>query len=78
MRLDSVVAKYVGGFDPQGFARALAAHECEACGGGPIISVMLAAKLMGAREAVVLKYANSGDVTGDRSQVVGYLAAAIY
>ena len=46
----------------------------EACGGGPIIAAMIAAERMGANEARVLKYANSGDVTGDRSQVVGYSA----
>jgi AmmeMemoRadiSam system protein A len=35
---------------------------------------MIAAERMGARQATVLKYANSGDVTGDRSRVVGYSA----
>jgi len=43
-----------------------------------MVAVMLAAKALGANWAKVLKYANSGDVTGDRSSVVGYMAAAIY
>jgi AmmeMemoRadiSam system protein B len=47
-----------------------------ACGGGPVISVMLAARSRGAREGRVLKYAHSGEVSGDNSGVVGYLAAA--
>ncbi len=47
-----------------------------ACGGGPMISVMLAARSRGAREGRVLKYAHSGEVSGDNSGVVGYLAAA--
>ena len=34
------------------------------------------AKALGASEAVVLNYADSGDVSGDKSSVVGYLAAA--
>ncbi|MCG2768753.1 MAG: AmmeMemoRadiSam system protein B [Anaerolineae bacterium] len=77
LQLDGVVQKHVQEFDPEGLASALAAHRCEACGGGPMVTVMLAARSMGDSKAVVLKYANSGDVTGDHSQVVGYLAAAI-
>jgi AmmeMemoRadiSam system protein B len=46
----------------------------EACGGAPIVAAMIAAERMGANQAQVLKYANSGDVTGDRSRVVGYSA----
>jgi MEMO1 family protein len=46
----------------------------EACGGAPIVAAMIAAEKMGAKKAEVLKYANSGDVTGDRSRVVGYSA----
>jgi hypothetical protein len=48
----------------------------EACGGGPIIAAMIAAERLGATEAQILKYANTGDVTGDRSRVVGYGAVA--
>jgi len=77
LQLDGVVQQHVQEFDPEGLADALNAHRCEACGGGPMVTVMLAARSMGASEASVLRYANSGDVTGDRSQVVGYLAAAI-
>jgi MEMO1 family protein len=46
----------------------------EACGGAPIVAAMIAAERMGANQAQVLKYANSGDTTGDRSRVVGYSA----
>ena len=38
---------------------------------------MRAARLLGARDAVILNYADSGDVSGDKSSVVGYLAAAL-
>jgi AmmeMemoRadiSam system protein B len=38
---------------------------------------MRAAWLAGARDAVILNYADSGDVSGDKSSVVGYLAAAL-
>ena len=46
----------------------------EACGGAPIVAAMIAAERMGANQALVLKYANSGDITGDHSRVVGYSA----
>jgi AmmeMemoRadiSam system protein B/AmmeMemoRadiSam system protein A len=49
----------------------------EACGGGPIVAAMIAAERLGATRANVLKYANTGDVTGDRSRVVGYGAVAL-
>jgi AmmeMemoRadiSam system protein B len=49
-----------------------------ACGGGPMVSVMSAARLLGAHESEVLCYADSGDVSGDKSSVVGYLAAALW
>ena len=47
-----------------------------ACGGGPAIAVMKAAQRLGAQHGRVLRYAHSGQVSGDYSGVVGYLAAA--
>jgi hypothetical protein len=55
---------------------ALDAQPDHACGGGPTVAVMRAARALGARDAVVLQYADSGDVSGDKTAVVGYLAAA--
>lgn len=48
-----------------------------ACGGGPMIAVMLAARARGARDGRVLKYMHSGEISGDTSAVVGYLSAAL-
>jgi AmmeMemoRadiSam system protein B len=76
-RLDAVVVDHVSRFDPGGLQRALDARPEHACGGGPAVAVMRAAHHLGARDAVVLKYADSGDVSGDKSAVVGYLAAAL-
>jgi MEMO1 family protein len=47
------------------------------CGGGPIVAAMIAAERLGAHHAQILKYANSGDVTGEKSRVVGYGAVAL-
>lgn len=76
-RLDRVVIDHVSRFDADGLQRALTARPEHACGGGPTVAVMRAARQLGARDAVVLKYADSGDVSGDKSAVVGYLAAAL-
>lgn len=77
-RMDSKVARLIESFDIAGLNRALESGDSEACGGGPIMSAMLYAQAIGRATARVIKYANSGDVTGDRSSVVGYLAAVLY
>ncbi len=74
-KLDNKVMQQVLRFDPDGLMMALEAFPDHACGGGPTVSVMLAAKALGARDARVLKYGDSGDVSGDKDAVVGYLAA---
>jgi len=75
VQLDKVILDGIRMFDPQKLSRDLESGKGEACGGGPVIAVMVAAKELGANRAQVLKYLNSGDVTGDRSGVVGYAAA---
>ena len=47
------------------------------CGFGPVNAAIIYSKQMGAEEVEVLKYATSGDITGDKSAVVGYAAAVI-
>lgn len=76
-RLDAVVLDAVARFDADGLQRALTARPEHACGGGPTVAVMRAAKQLGARDAVVLGHGDSGDITGDASSVVGYMAAAL-
>ena len=75
--LDAVVIDCVSRLDADGLQEALDARPEHACGGGPTVAVMRAAQLAGARDAVILNYADSGDVSGDKSAVVGYLAAAL-
>jgi len=77
-RLDEVVVEKVNEFDPKGLSDDLANSKCEACGGGPMVTAMLIARELGANKSRVLHYANSGDVTGDHSGVVGYMAAALW
>jgi AmmeMemoRadiSam system protein B len=80
--LDGRVAAHVVAFDARGRLDTFEQYpEHErgryvACGGGPAIAVMMAARQLGASDARVLKYAHSGDISGDNTAVVGYLAAA--
>ncbi len=77
-RMDTIVAEQVNAFDVAGFWQAIQHGSCEACGAGPIATVMTVAKAFGATQAQVLNYANSGDVSGDHSRVVGYLSAMMW
>jgi AmmeMemoRadiSam system protein B len=79
VRQDRLLAELVGRFDTDGLARSLMRGECQACGGAGLITVMKTAQALGATSAHVLRYANSGDVTGNKtpgSYTVGYLSAA--
>jgi AmmeMemoRadiSam system protein B len=64
-------------FDAEDLNRDISAGLAEACGYGAVLAVLVAARAAGADKVTILKYANSGDVTGDRNRVVGYGAAAI-
>jgi AmmeMemoRadiSam system protein B/AmmeMemoRadiSam system protein A len=78
VQLDRIILDDIQAFDAQKLSRDLESGKGEACGGGPVVAVMVAAKELGANRAKVLKYMNSGDVTGDRSGVVGYAAAVFF
>jgi AmmeMemoRadiSam system protein B len=77
-RMDAILVSHVEALDPEGLMTTLEHEPRHACGGGPMVAVLHAARLLGASEAEVLRYADSGDVSGDKSSVVGYLAAAVF
>lgn len=54
------------------FYKILYERKVTACGFGAIASIMTACKELGATKGKLLKYATSGDVSGDKSSVVGY------
>jgi MEMO1 family protein len=76
--LDGVVTARVEALDADGLMAALEREPRHACGGGPMVAVLHAARRLGATHSRVLRYADSGDVSGDKSSVVGYMAAAIW
>jgi len=73
--LDHLALSHIVNMDGRALLHDLGTNTCEACGGGPIVSMMTASKKLGADNVSLLKYANSGDVTGDKRSVVGYASA---
>jgi len=47
------------------------------CGFGPVVAMLTATKKLGATSAELVKYATSGDVSGDRDLVVGYAGVIV-
>lgn len=52
-------------------------RKAEACGHGPILTGLMLCRKLGASKVDILHYANSGDTAGPKSEVVGYVSAAI-
>jgi len=76
--MDAIMLRHIEALDPEGLMNELEREPRHACGGGPMTAVLQAAKQLGASAARVLRYGDSGDITGDKSSVVGYLAAAVF
>ncbi|MFQ5710213.1 MAG: AmmeMemoRadiSam system protein B [Candidatus Geothermarchaeales archaeon] len=71
-RKDTAVIEAILSLDEEKMMSLVYSLNVSMCGMGPVASAIYAAKTLGASEAKLLKYATSGDVTGDLSQVVGY------
>ena len=73
---DAAALKAVEAMDEKRFYSIIEKQNVTACGYGPIAAVITVAKGFNAREAKLLCYKSSGDITGDYSSVVGYAAVA--
>ena len=62
--------------DEKRFQEIIEERSVSACGYGPVTAMIHAAKLYGSKSGNLLSYLTSGDVTGDKSAVVGYAAAS--
>jgi AmmeMemoRadiSam system protein B len=71
-RKDGELIKTILALDINKFYAVLERLNVSACGYGAIATMMVAAKNLGATRGELLKYATSGDVTGEISAVVGY------
>jgi AmmeMemoRadiSam system protein B len=73
---DLSALKAVEDMDEKRFYSIIETQNVTACGYGPIAAVIAAAKGLGVKEAKLLRYKSSGDITGDYSSVVGYAAVS--
>jgi AmmeMemoRadiSam system protein B len=73
---DHLAIEAILGLDPGRLARVVADHNISMCGPGPVMAMLTACKELGATKARLLRYATSGDITGD-PQVVGYASLAV-
>jgi hypothetical protein len=64
--------------DPRGLHEVVTQQEISMCGFGPAVAMLTAAKHLGATRAELIKYATSGDISGDRQMVVGYAGIAVF
>ena len=77
--MDNIALSSIQRLDTAQLMDDLGSRECELCGSAPVITTLMTAEKLEADGIEMLQYANSGDVTGDKSgEVVGYFAAAIY
>ena len=77
--MDNIALSSIQRMDTAQLMDDLSSGECELCGSAPVITMLMTAKKLEADGIEILQYANSGDVTGDKSGgVVGYFAAAVY
>ena len=71
--IDKVLA-----LDPRGLYDTVMREGITMCGFGPTVSMLTAARQLGATRAELVRYATSGDVTGDREEVVGYAGIVVH
>ena len=63
--------------DPRGLFDVVTQQSISMCGFGPAVAMLTAARQLGAKSAELVKYATSGDISGDRDMVVGYAGVIV-
>lgn len=76
-RKDDLALRHVLDLDPAGLYRTVSTNRISMCGVLPTVIMLQAAKALGASRAELAGYANSGDVTGDQGEVVGYAGVIV-
>jgi AmmeMemoRadiSam system protein B len=76
-RKDAQALEAVLALDPRGLFDIVRREGITMCGFGPAVSMLTAARLLGAKRATLERYATSGDVNGDRDEVVGYAGVIV-
>ena len=75
---DFLALEKVLGLDPEGLYEVVQENRISMCGVLPTVVMLQAALALGADKAELVEYSNSGDVTGDQSEVVGYAGVRVY
>lgn len=74
---DSLAIRTILNLNEYGLLEVVALRNISMCGALPTAIMLATAKILGAKAATLLKYSNSGDVTGDYTEVVGYAAIEV-
>jgi AmmeMemoRadiSam system protein B len=74
---DKLALDAILGMGPEQLEETVKRHGISMCGPGPIMTMLTACALRGAKDSRLLTYATSGDITGDPSRVVGYASVEI-
>jgi AmmeMemoRadiSam system protein B len=77
-RKDEIAIKAITNRNLDELYRVLRKYDITMCGYGPAAVLMHLSNLLGYDKVKLLKHANSGDVTGDYSSVVGYASIGFY
>ena len=75
--VDKQAINAILGFNPKKLYDIIYQQNLTMCGPGPITTMLIACKSLGAKKAELLKYATSGDITGMYDQVVGYASVIV-
>ena len=77
-RKDHLAIRYMEAMDPEGLAQVVEEESISMCGWAPAVAVIEACRRLGARKGELVRYATSGDVTGDHGSVVGYAGLVFF
>jgi AmmeMemoRadiSam system protein A len=76
--MDALTLQAIKEIDPKKFFEGCISRKMEMCGFVPVTTALILARLRGIKHVEVLKHANSGDTSGDKSRVVGYSSVIFY
>lgn len=75
--LDGMALARISALDPEGLYHTVRSHQISMCGVLPTTAALFAARALGAREAELVRYGNSGEQSGDHERVVGYAGVLV-
>jgi len=75
---DRLAIEKIVNLDADGFLDTVSEHDISICGFAPIVSAITSAKTLGSNKGMLVEYTNSGKVSGDFEQVVGYAGIILF